>query len=113
MKHPHDWSKDHKLTSLHKKVLALFIIVVGDAVITVYLIVTQGWGEANPILDWCMENSNVSVMAITKIVISFLLLFLICKKEEAERHLNWAIPFYVIFLAVGMGFQVVLHLMGI
>lgn len=92
------------MSSLHKKVLALFIVAVLDAVLTVGLVV-HGWGEANPMLNWYMHMTDVSTMAITKIVVTFLLLYIIYDKERAERHLDWAIPLYIVILFGGLVFQ--------
>ena len=92
------------MSSLHIKILSLLTIAVADALLTVYLVV-QGFGEANPLMNWYMQQTNVVWMAITKIFITTFLLFLIHKKAVAEKHLNWAIPTYLIILFGGIGAQ--------
>lgn len=91
---------------LHRKVLALFIIIVCDSILTVYLII-KGWGEANPIMNWYIQLTDVTWMAITKIVISFILLLMIHKRDEASRQLDWVIPLYIFLLVGGIMFQFV------
>jgi hypothetical protein len=95
------------VTNLHKKVLALFIIAVSDSILTVYLVV-KGWGEANPLMNWYMHMTDVTCMAITKIIGTFIILFLLYKRKETEKHLNWAIPAYLTILFGGVSIQLLI-----
>ena len=89
------------MTSFHTKILCLLTIAVADSLLTVFLVV-KGFGEANPLMNWYMHQTNVVCMAATKILLTAFLLFLIHKKSVAERHLNWAIPTYIILFFGGL-----------
>jgi hypothetical protein len=96
--------KEAIVDSSSKKILSLFVIIVCDSMLTIYLVV-EGWGEANPLMNWYMQMTSVTWMAITKIIGSFITLFLISKRKETERYLNWAIPLYICILMGGLMFQ--------
>ena len=82
--------KEDTMSSFHTKILTLLTLAVADSLLTVFLVV-KGFGEASVV--W---------MAVTKIALTAFLLFLIHKKEIAERHLNWAIPTYLILFFAGV-----------
>ena len=92
------------MSSLHRKILSLLTIAVADALLTVVLVV-KGFGEANPLMNWYMQQTDVVWMAVTKIIMTTFLLFLIHKKAIAEKYLNWAIPTYLIILFGGLAVQ--------
>ncbi len=89
------------MSSFHTKILTLLTLAVADSLLTVFLVV-KGFGEANPLMNWYMQQTSVVWMAVTKIALTAFLLFLIHKKEIAERHLNWAIPTYLILFFAGV-----------
>ncbi len=92
------------MSSLHTKILSLLTIAVADSLLTVFLVV-KGFGEANPLMNWYMHQTSVVWMAVTKISLTAFILFLISKNEIAEKHLNWAIPTYIIIFFLGIGSQ--------
>ena len=93
--------KEDTMSSFHTKILTLLTLAVADSLLTVFLVV-KGFGEANPLMNWYMQQTSVVWMAVTKIALTAFLLFLIHKKEIAERHLNWAIPTYLILFFAGV-----------
>lgn len=96
------------MSSLHKKILALFIISVVDSLFTVFMI-SKGWAsEANPIMEWYMHQTNLSCMGITKIVVTFLLLSLMIKQEIAEKYISCGIGIYLFMLLGPITLQLVL-----
>jgi len=92
--------------NLNRKILILFIIVVVDSLVTVYLICTGYAIEANPIMRWYMHQTSLTWMAITKMVGSLILLYLLKNMKEANRHLDWAIPAYLFILGSAIMLQI-------
>jgi hypothetical protein len=92
------FQKGDAMSSKEIKVLFLFIIVIIDALGTVYLISGGLIGESNPMLNWILQKTDVTFMAMFKIVMTLLLLISILKSKYLELHMNWAIPTYIIIL---------------
>jgi len=93
-----------------RKILALFILLVSDSILTVYLI-TVGWEEVNPLMNWVIVISNVSWMAITKILIGlFSILFLFKYHKQTIKYIDWTILIYAIFLFGGLALQFIIEL---
>jgi hypothetical protein len=88
------------LSTFNRKVLLIFIAIVLDAVATVYLMY-QGYGEANPVMDWIANMSSPVMMAITKIVWSLLLLLVIVNREEFRKYINHLIIAYFVIYTGG------------
>lgn len=86
------------------KILAVFIMVVLDAVATVWLM-TLGWEEANPALAWVAENWSISGMAITKILWTLVLMAFALQWQEFRKYVNYLIVGYVVLYTGGWWFQ--------
>jgi len=98
------------LSSLQKKFLILLGIIIADSLFTIYL-VTHGHGEANPMLNWYMQYVGVVGMAITKIVVSTVILIGVYKLDLGEftdKSLSWGIAAYLIIFIVSFSAQFII-----
>jgi hypothetical protein len=97
------------MSSVEKKVLLLFIIVLIDSLATVYLI-SSGlvYSELNPIFEWIRLRSDVTFMIMVKIALSLFLLITIIKNKYLDKHINWAIPAYLFILFGGVAIQLII-----
>jgi hypothetical protein len=103
------FQKGEHMSSVEKKVLLLFIIVLIDSLATVYLI-SSGlvYSELNPIFEWIRLRSDVTFMIMVKIALSLFLLIAIIKNKYLDKHINWAIPAYLFILFGGVAIQLII-----
>jgi len=94
--------------SFDRKVLLIFIAITTDAVITVWLM-TQGFGEVNPIMNWVAENWSVSGMAIAKILWSLVLIAFILRWKEFRKYIDYLIFGYFLLYVGGWLVQLIME----
>jgi len=92
----------------NKKILAIFIFIVIDAVTTVWLMM-HGHGEANPIMAWVVSMTSPSSMAVGKIIWSMILIFMLLKREEFRKYIDYLIICYFFLYAGGWWIQLILE----
>jgi len=97
-------SKKPLRKSSSRKVLFIFIAIVLDAVVTVWLM-AQGFGEANPIMSWLAGLVSPSGMAIAKILWSMLLLCMLMRLKEFNKYIDHLIIGYFLLYAGGWWLQ--------
>ena len=100
-----------KLSKIHfnKKILAIFIFIVLDAVVTVWLM-AKGFGEANPVMAWVVSVTSPSGMAVGKIIWSMILIFMLLKREEFRKYIDYLIICYFFLYAGGWWMQFILEM---
>lgn len=94
--------------SFNRKVLLIFIAIVLDAVVTVYLMV-KGFGEANPAMAWVAAVTSPSGMAVAKIIWSMILLFMLTKREEFRKYIDYLIVCYFLLYTGGWWIQLLME----
>jgi DMSO reductase anchor subunit len=96
----------HIKDKVNLKAFLMILIVVTDTLITVYLIAKGLAYEANPLVNWYLNKTNLECMAFTKILGSLLLVLFILKKgKDFTKHLDWGIPAYASILILAVIYQ--------
>ena len=90
------------------KILTILLIATIDSIVTVYL-VSVGYGELNPFMNWILSISNVSIMVIVKLVLFTVIpLIFLYKMKIPERLLTFAIVAYLTLFSSAMLIQLVI-----
>ena len=95
--------------SFERKVFLVYTAIVLDAVATVWLI-TQGFGEANPIMNWVVDLASPAGMAVGKILWSLALLLILIRKEEFKRYIDYLIIGYFLLYIGGWLIQLIMEI---
>ena len=101
-------SKKPLKKSFNRKVLLIFIAIVLDAVVTVWLM-AQGFEEANPIMSWVVNLISPVGMAIGKITWSLALLLMLMRREEFKKYIDHLIIGYFLLYAGGWCIQFIME----
>lgn len=88
-----------------RKILFIFTFIVLDAVVTSWL-VTEGFGEVNPVMNLVLQVSSSIYMAIIKIVWSLVLLVLIVETNKFKEYINYLIVSYITLYIGGWLYQI-------
>jgi hypothetical protein len=94
--------------SFDRKVLLIYTAIVLDAVATVWLI-TQGFGEANPVMNWVIKHWSISGMAIAKILWSLFLMGFVLRWKEFKRYIDYLIIGYFLLYVGGWLIQLIME----
>jgi len=95
--------------SFDRKVILIFIAIVLDAVVTVWLM-AQGLGEANPIMAWVVGLVSPVGMAIVKILWSLALLLALMRRKEFKEYVDYLIIGYFLLYAGGWCTQFIMEI---
>jgi hypothetical protein len=95
--------------SFDRKVLLIYVAIVLDAVVTVWLM-SQGFGEANPIMNWVVKRWSISGMAIAKILWSLFLMASLLQLKEFKRYIDYLIIGYFLLYAGGWAIQLIINI---
>lgn len=87
------------------KILFIFTFVVLDAVVTSWLL-SEGFGEVNPVMNLVLQVSSSTYMAIIKIVWSLVLLVLVVETDKFKEYINYLIVSYVAMYIGGWLYQI-------
>ena len=87
------------MTIKERNTLTLFTVIVADTILTLYLLV-NGFTEANPILNSFIAISNEIYMAISKIILSCVVLIIVFKRKESDIYIKWGLRAYLIIYSI-------------